>query len=113
MRQLLTEVLARDGHGVDAVDAAGAALPLLLKRRYSLLVSAAALDFATEIRSRGFTLPILLLTTSFEDGLETAVLELGRADYLVKPFELEELKTAVERLLVSADADGADSDPRA
>jgi len=116
MRKLLTVALSRDGHGVDTVESAGEGLRLLLKRRYSLLVADPAQheisipDFVKEIRARGFTLPVLILTCSLEETLESLTLELGPAEYLVKPFDLEELRTSVRRMVSSAEPDDTGPD---
>ena len=113
---LLAEILKQDGQEADAVEDAETALRLLLTNRYSLLIADVALfcrsgmPLAHEVRSRGVLLPILLLAGASDAGMVTMdVLTLRRAQLLVKPFDLAELRSAVEHVLAWPETDKTDT----
>jgi DNA-binding response OmpR family regulator len=57
------------------------------------------LDMLEELRKRGFHIPTIVMT--FHGSEETAIraFRLGAADYLIKPFDIEEMLAAIERAL--------------
>ncbi|WP_461030357.1 response regulator transcription factor [Streptomyces sparsus] len=57
------------------------------------------LTAARRLRSQGVTLPILMLTARDTVGDRVTGLDAGADDYLVKPFELDELLARVRALL--------------
>src|SRR5690349_23125742 len=56
-------------------------------------------DVARDLRQRGITTPILMLTAKGETIDKVLGLKLGADDYLTKPFEVMELLARVEALL--------------
>src|SRR5215472_2803822 len=86
-------------------DSAAAARPLLLSEKPDLLLLDVVLPgedglaFLKWLRQEGHELPVLMVSAL--DTAKTAVeaLQLGAADYLVKGFELEELRPRVANLL--------------
>jgi len=86
-------------------DSAAAARPLLLSEKPDLLLLDVVLPdedglaFLKWLRQEGHELPVLMVSAL--DTAKTAVeaLQLGAADYLVKGFELEELRQRVANLL--------------
>lgn len=56
------------------------------------------LDVLHEIRNRGETTPVLLLTARSETADRVAGLDAGADDYLVKPFAMEELLARIRAL---------------
>jgi DNA-binding response OmpR family regulator len=60
------------------------------------------LDMLEELRKRGFLIPTIVMT--FHGSEETAIraFRLGAADYLIKPFDIDEMLTAIERALKGA-----------
>jgi DNA-binding response OmpR family regulator len=124
VRQLLAEILKREGHAADGVQDARTALTHLVKHRYSLLITdvgmpgTSGVQLAHEIRARGLDLPILLLSTPFGEEtpeaseghmVEIAALNLGRMLVLPKPFDLAEFRTAVRHLLALPKPKGTDT----
>lgn len=105
IRKLLTDLFTHDGYEVDAVEDARTALKLLLKNRYSLLTTdlelaaESGLGLIHEVRDRGLSLPILVISGNQEEILKAAVQNLGCAECLVKPFGIDAFRTAVVRLL--------------
>ncbi len=66
------------------------------------------------LRARGETLPVLMLTARDTIGDRVTGLDAGADDYLVKPFELDELLARVRALLrrseLTARSDGSSAD---
>jgi DNA-binding response OmpR family regulator len=60
------------------------------------------LDMLEGLRKRGFLIPTIVMT--FHGSEETAIraFRLGAADYLIKPFDIEEMLTAIQRALQGA-----------
>jgi DNA-binding response OmpR family regulator len=106
IRTLLIDLLTHDGHEVDAAEDAPAALKLLLKYRYSLLVTdlelpgTSGLELIHEVRGRGMRLPILVVSGNQEEILKASVQNLGRAECILKPFGIDAIRAAAQRLLV-------------
>jgi DNA-binding response OmpR family regulator len=78
-------------------------------------------DVIEEVRRRGETLPILVLTASDDIGTKVTALEGGASDYLTKPFALDELlarvsarlrESAVTPAALSYDSNGVHLDVR-
>ncbi|WP_329281200.1 response regulator transcription factor [Streptomyces sp. NBC_00691] len=122
VREALRRSLAFEGYGTqDAVDGLDA-----LSRMESYAPDLVVLDVqmprmdgltaARRIRASGSTVPILMLTARDTVGDRVTGLDAGADDYLVKPFELDELFARIRALLrrssyASATASGpADAD---
>lgn len=101
----LSMVLRDNGYAVD-IEADGANVPIAVcTTPYDLLVldlglpNLDGLDVLKRIRSKGETIPVLILTA--RDALQDRVkgLDLGANDYLTKPFELPELEARIRALI--------------
>jgi len=57
------------------------------------------LQISKYVRSKGITVPILMLTARFDMKDKIMALDAGVDDYMVKPFALEELEARVRALL--------------
>src|SRR3954471_22499950 len=101
IRRMLARTLAAEGYEVEAVADGGAALAAVERSVPDAIVLDVAMPgvdgFAVtrRLRAKGLRVPILLLTA--RDGLRDRVdgLDAGADDYLVKPFEVEELTARV------------------
>jgi DNA-binding response OmpR family regulator len=96
--------LRQTAHAVDVVHSVNAAERQLHVGPYDaivldvLLPDGSGLDLAADLRHRGVSVPILMLTA--RDTVEDKVrgLDAGADDYLVKPFALEELQARLRAL---------------
>ncbi|GFH36696.1 response regulator transcription factor [Streptomyces pacificus] len=105
VREALQRSLAFEGYTADiAVDGADA-LAKVESCRPDLVVLDVqmprmdGLTAARRLRSAGSTLPILMLTARDTVGDRVTGLDAGADDYLVKPFELDELLARIRALL--------------
>lgn len=105
LREQLAESLSRDGFAVDQAADGREGLYLGEEFDYDLAVidlGLPGIDGVTlikQLRSKGRSMPILILTArdQWQDKVEG--LEAGGDDYLTKPFHIEELKARVNALL--------------
>lgn len=68
------------------------------------------LDVAREIRSRGLTTPILILTARTDEVDMVIGLDAGADDYVTKPFRLAELLARVRALLRRSASESTETD---
>src|SRR4051812_18290814 len=105
IRRMLARTLAAEGYEVEAVADGGAALAAVERNVPDAIVldvtmpGVDGLAVTRRLRAKGLRVPILLLTA--RDALRDRVdgLDAGADDYLVKPFEVEELSARVRALL--------------
>ncbi len=111
--QTLRQALRFEGHAVDWVGDVGAALAALSAERFDLLlldlglperpgISAqptAGLAVLRSLRQRGDATPVIVLTARDTTADRVAGLDAGADDYLVKPFELDELAARMRAVL--------------
>jgi two-component system, OmpR family, response regulator MprA len=105
IRRMLERTLAAEGYDVATVADGGAALAQVERSMPDVIVLDVAmpgidgLSVTKRLRAKGLPVPILLLTA--RDALQERVagLDAGADDYLVKPFEVEELTARVRALL--------------
>ena len=101
----LRQALRLDGHAVDWVYDVAAANAALAAESFDLLLldlglpprsgqasqPTAGLDVLRSLRARGDATPVIVLTARDATADRVAGLDAGADDYLVKPFELDEL----------------------
>jgi two-component system response regulator MprA len=105
IRRMLDRTLSAVGYAVESAADGGAALAAVERSTPDLIVLDVAmpgldgLAVCRRLRARGLATPVLLLTA--RDGLYDRVegLDAGADDYVVKPFETEELLARVRALL--------------
>jgi two-component system response regulator MprA len=105
VREALRRSLAFEGYGtevavdgVDALERIGAYAPDLVVLDVQM-PRMDGLTAARRIRASGSTVPILMLTARDAVGDRVTGLDAGADDYLVKPFELDELFARIRALL--------------
>lgn len=105
-RELVARSLEADGAVVDCVPDGQAALSRLLEGRFrpDVVVSdvrmpvASGLDVLRSLRRAGLTIPVILLTGFGESVSQDEVEAFGGAVLLEKPFDFDDLRTALRNL---------------
>ncbi len=101
----LRESLRAEGYAVDWVRDAEAAVAATGTERFDLLLldlglpRAGGLEVLRTLRARGDATPVIVLTARDGPGDRVAGLDAGADDYLVKPFDLDELLARMRALL--------------
>ncbi|MDW6061773.1 response regulator transcription factor [Streptomyces sp. FXJ1.4098] len=105
VREALQRSLAFEGYltetaldGLDALEKVGAYDPELIVLDV-LMPRMDGLTAARRLRATGVTVPVLMLTARDTVGDRVTGLDAGADDYLVKPFELDELLARIRALL--------------
>ena len=101
----LLEELLRQDYRVDTAGDGQRGLHLALTREYDAMVidrglpAIEGVDLVQRLRSRGLSTPILLLTARGALAERVEGLDAGAEDYLVKPFEIDELLARIRAML--------------
>jgi len=101
---LLAELLADEGYAVDRARDGQRGLHLGLTRSYDVLVldrglpAIEGIDLLRRLRRGGITTPALILTARGTIADRVEGLDAGAEDYLVKPFDVEELLARLRAL---------------
>jgi two-component system, NtrC family, response regulator PilR len=105
MREMLGIMLRREGFGVDAADSRARAGTILAQGAVDMVITDVKLPDGDGIEilrhvKTAFPETVVIVMTAF-GNTETAVaaLKLGAHDYLIKPFDVEELKIVVRNAL--------------
>lgn len=112
LRELLVRVLTRSHYTVDTVADGQRGLHQSLTRSYDALIvdrglpGIDGLDLVRRLRRQGLGTPMLILTARGTLADRVAGLDAGAQDYVVKPFELEELLARLRALLRRYDPSG-------
>jgi two-component system, OmpR family, copper resistance phosphate regulon response regulator CusR len=103
--EVVSRTLTESGYDVRTAQDGETGLAIALDETPDLLVldiglpKANGLDVARELRERGFRAPVLMLTARVTIGDRVAGLDAGADDYLVKPFDVDELVARIRALL--------------
>jgi two-component system, OmpR family, alkaline phosphatase synthesis response regulator PhoP len=101
----LSDRLHREGYGVEAVYDGINAVSQATNSHYALIIldlmlpGKGGLQVCQELRQKGLTTPILMLTARTQTEDKVKGLKIGADDYLTKPFEMAELLARVEALI--------------
>ena len=105
MRDLLSIMLKNDGYKVDAAESATRARELISRGSYDLVISDISMPDGSGVdvlRTARETQPdcIVILITAYA-STESAIeaLKLGAYDYIIKPFDVEELRIVLKNAL--------------
>jgi len=104
VRSVVSRALASEGHRVETAGSVHEARTALANEQPDLLLldlglpDGSGLLLCRDLRTEGFTLPILILTARSEVALRVRGLDAGADDYLAKPFAIAELRARVRAL---------------
>ena len=105
LRSLLQRYLREQGYLVTAAKDAYEAETFLEKYVFDILIvdimmpKINGLDFLKDLRRRGNTVPVILLTAMGETSDRISKKEIGADDYIAKPFEPKELVLRINNIL--------------
>jgi DNA-binding response OmpR family regulator/HPt (histidine-containing phosphotransfer) domain-containing protein len=105
LADLLQTALKQQNHLVDWVSDGCLVKDYVEAGHYDLLIldvvlpSSDGIEVCRELRASGYSVPILLLTARDEKSDKVQGLDAGADDYVVKPFDLEELQARIRALL--------------
>jgi two-component system response regulator QseB len=105
LTEMLTELLAAEGYDVDVARDGQAALHLALNGRHEVAVldrglpHLDGLTVLSRLRTSGWSTPVLVLSAFGTPRDRVDGLDAGAEDYLVKPFDVEELLARLRALL--------------
>lgn len=101
----IASTLSKTGHAVECFVDGAAADEFLARESADLAIidinlpSLSGLDVLRRLRRREDSAPVLMLTARDTTGDRVTGLDAGADDYMVKPFEMEELEARVRALL--------------
>jgi two-component system response regulator QseB len=101
---LLVELLAEAGYQVDLARDGQAGLHYALTRDYDVMIidrglpAIEGVDLVRRLRSKGVTTPIMILSARGALADRVEGLDAGSEEYLVKPFEIDELLARLRAL---------------
>jgi DNA-binding response OmpR family regulator len=103
--RFLQRVLSEEGYGSDLCISGASAIEMVRSGSYKLMIldwmipEVDGLEVCRQLRRHGSSLPIIILTARGEPAERVMGLDAGADDYLVKPFEVDELLARVRALL--------------
>jgi DNA-binding response OmpR family regulator len=101
----LKDNLEFEGYQVDVADDGGIGLAKISENEYSLVLldvmlpKISGFDICKQVRKKGISTPIILLTARGEEIDKVLGLEFGADDYITKPFSLRELLARIRAVL--------------
>ena len=105
VRQLLTLCLSQEGYAVTEAEQGQAALELLAATPFDLVISDVrmpvmdGLDLLDGIRARHIRVDVLMLTACDDVPMAVSAMKLGALDYILKPFDLDDLRGRIQQAL--------------
>ncbi len=105
IRKMLTRVLSPEGFTVKEADNGLEALKRLQEENYSLALldlkmpGLNGIEILKKIRESDLNLPIIMMSAYGSISEAVEAMKIGALDYLVKPFDIEELKIIINRAI--------------
>jgi two-component system, NtrC family, nitrogen regulation response regulator GlnG len=105
IRWVLATALAGEGHAVDQVEDGAAALERLSRDHFDLafidikMPGIDGLTLLSNARAAGITTPVVIITAQNTMANAIEAMKRGAYDYLTKPFDVEEVRLLVQRIL--------------
>jgi two-component system, chemotaxis family, chemotaxis protein CheY len=86
--------------GQEAIDAYQATPVDLILTDWNM-PNKSGLDVVKEIRARGSSVPIIMVTTEAQKGQVISAIQAGVNDYLTKPFEADDLRAKLDKFVTA------------
>ena len=105
LMEVLADSLVRQHYAVDIADTGEMGWEFILLFNYDLVVldwmlpDVDGVNLCRQIRSKGYTMPIMLLTARDRNTDKVMGLDAGADDYIVKPFDFDVLTARIRALL--------------
>ncbi|HYV18030.1 MAG TPA: sigma-54 dependent transcriptional regulator [Verrucomicrobiae bacterium] len=105
MRDMLSILLRKEGYGVAVADRAEKAIEMASKGEFDLVMSdismpgKSGIEVLRQTKAASPDTPVILVTAYASTESAVEALKLGAYDYLIKPFDVEELKNVVRNAL--------------
>ena len=105
IRKMLTRVLSNEGYFINEATDGLDAIKKLEKEKYSLILldlkmpGLNGLETLKNIRKSDFHVPVIMMSAYGSVTEAVDAMKLGALDYLVKPFDIEELKITINRAI--------------
>jgi DNA-binding NtrC family response regulator len=105
MRESLAGWLERDGHVVDTAASGEAALKMLAVKRYDIMLldikmeGMSGLDVLKQVKEGGYDTAVVMITAYGSISTAIEAMKSGATEYLLKPFDPEELGLLIERII--------------
>lgn len=106
VRRLLQEVFAEEGYSVRTASGGEEALDIIAKEMPDLLLldikmpGMSGLEILEELRMTNAALPVLMMTAYGDLEVVEQAKKLGVKHYIIKPFDLSEVRHMVKGLLI-------------
>lgn len=105
IRYLLYEFLLSQNYDCTAVDSGRAALDRLERESFNIMLcdinmpGMTGLEVLDEVRRRDLPLMVILVSALHDTRRAVSAMRLGAYDYIVKPFQLDEVELSIKRAL--------------
>jgi len=105
MRDFLSILLRKEGYGVSVAESSDKAVDLVARGEFDLVISdismpgLSGIEVLRQARTSNPDTPVILITAYASTESAVEALKLGAYDYLIKPFDVEELKNVVHNAL--------------
>lgn len=115
LNALLARQLAALDYGVETAEDGRAAIAILARERFDVVLldrmmpAIEGVEVLRRMRAEGVATPVILLTALGLTQERVEGLEAGADDYIVKPFEIDELNARIRAVLRRRSTTGADT----
>ncbi len=105
MRDFLSIMLRKEGYAVSQAEAADKAADLISRGEFDLVISdismpgQSGLEVLRQAKAANPDTPVIMITAYASTESAVEALKLGAYDYIIKPFDIEELKIVVRNAL--------------
>ncbi|MBN2714134.1 MAG: sigma-54-dependent Fis family transcriptional regulator, partial [Planctomycetes bacterium] len=105
MRDMLEISLKRDGHEVDTAENGKVALELFSQHQYDMVIQDLkmpemdGLELLKKIRGQDARMPVVIMTAFSTWDVAVEAMRIGAYDYLKKPFDMDEVRGLVQRVV--------------